>query len=100
MAKVFYDAGESVWLHLYGAGEWIVDGNDDEQPREDQNRQHSRHRRLCAEIFAAKKEGEADDHNGTAEESQPDDLGNDAGGHGEPVATRLSDAVQLVEDLS
>lgn len=63
------------------------------------NRQRARHRRLGAEIFGAKKEGEADDQNGAAEESQPDNLGNDAGGHGEPVATRLSDAVQLVEDV-
>src|SRR5579863_468782 len=53
-----------------------------------------------APVIGAKKEGETDDHNGAAEESQPEDLGNDTGGHGEPVATRLSDAVQLVEDLS
>src|SRR5579863_3707864 len=57
VAKVFHDAGEGVWMHLYCPGEWIVDGDDDQQPREDQNRQRAGHRRLGAEIFGAKKEG-------------------------------------------
>src|SRR5437762_13103396 len=77
----------------------MVDGHDDEQSREDQQCQCSRHDCLSAQTFGPEEEGEANRNDGATEQHEPNDAGNSTGCFDEPCPTGLGDEIELPQNF-
>ncbi len=74
----------------------MIDGNDDEQSRENEKRECSSHRSLRPQVCCTEEERKANGDAGAPKQHQPDNSGHYAGGHHNSYSARLRDKIELM----